>query len=126
MARNNKAQAQHDDSFEPEKFEQEATQGERDSTGNSRPAVKFSGSGGLQVAVWKQKTEQGFDRYSVKLERNYKDENGDFHATQYLRDNDLLRAQALLTQADAWIEQEKARQRGPSTGRSDSGQGVHY
>ena len=126
MPKNSKAQAQHDDSFEPEKYEQKAAQAENDSSGQSRPAAKFSGSGGLQVAVWKQKTEQGFDRYSVKIERNYKDENGGFHATQYLRDSDLLRAQTLLTQADAWIEQEKNRQRGMGSGRNDNSQGVHY
>ncbi|MEZ6101651.1 MAG: hypothetical protein R3E01_22175 [Pirellulaceae bacterium] len=78
---------------------------------SGRPVAKFSGSGGLNVAVWKNKSELGNDYYSVKLERNYKDANGDYQSTSYLRDSDLLRAGKLLAGADEWIEQDKGRQR---------------
>ena len=78
---------------------------------SSRPAARFSGTGGLSVAVWKRKTD-GIDRFSVRLERSYKDDQGEYQNTPYLRAGDLLRAQQLLLQADAWIEQERGRHRG--------------
>ena len=74
-----------------------------------RPAVSFNGSGGLQVAVWKHKSgEDGPSQYSVRVDRSYKD-GEEFKSTQYLRDNDLLRVQQLLTKADEWIENDKGR-----------------
>lgn len=82
---------------------------------SGRPIARFSGSGGINVAVWKHKTDKGFDNYSVRMERSYK-VDGKYESTQYLRDNDLLRAQKLLEQADEWIEQDKGRQRGVATG----------
>ena len=78
----------------------------------SRPAAKFGGTGGLQIAVWKEKTDEGRDRYSVKADRSYKDADGSYHSTGYFRDVDLLRLTKLLDQADAWIEQDKAKNRG--------------
>ncbi|MFO0943699.1 MAG: hypothetical protein U0930_23430 [Pirellulales bacterium] len=78
----------------------------------TRPIVNFQGSGGLSVAVWKHKTDAGFDNYSVRIERNYKDDSGNFKSTQYLRDQDILRAERLLARADEWIEQDKAKTRG--------------
>lgn len=82
-----------------------------------RPAQKFSGSGGLTVAVWKHKQDEGPDNYSVKLERNYKTDDG-FKSTNYLRPSDLLRAGKLLDQADQWIEQDKGKGRGVTAGHS--------
>lgn len=94
----------------------EATQEE---PSNVRPVAKFTGSGGLSVAVWKQKTEQGFDSYSVRMDRSYKDGDSDnYKSTAYLRDQDLLRAGNLLQQADDWIEQDKGRQRTQASSQS--------
>ena len=81
---------------------------------SSRPAASFSGSGGIKVAVWKNKSESGFDNYSVRIDRTYKEESGTFKTTPYLRESDLLRTQRLLEAADDWIEQDKAKQRGSS------------
>ena len=86
-------------------------------TGGSRPVASFSGSGGLNVAVWKQKSDSGYDHYSVRLERSYKDDAGNYKSTLYLREGDLLRAQKLLGQADDWIEQDRAKQRASASGR---------
>jgi len=76
-----------------------------------RPITSFRGTGGLSVAVWKHKSEDGPDRYSINIERSYKNKEGEFESTAFLRDSDLLRTQKLLDQADAWIEQDKAHQR---------------
>ncbi len=84
----------------------------------TRPAARFTGSGGLNVSIWTNKNENGLTNYSVRLEKNYKGEDGQFHSTPYLRDNDLLRAQKLLEQADEWIEQEKGRVRGQASGQT--------
>lgn len=86
---------------------------------SSRPIARFTGTGGLSVAVWKQRTEHG-DRFSTRLDRGYKDAQGQYVSTPYLREGDLLRAQQLLLQADAWIEQEKGRLRG-SAGHDSPG-----
>ena len=85
---------------------------------SGRPVAKFSGTGGINIAVWKNKTEGGIDMYSVKMERTYKDSDGNYQSTPYLRDGDLLRAERLLEQADEWIEQDKGRQRMQTGGQS--------
>lgn len=85
--------------------------------GGSRPVASFSGSGGLNVAVWKQRSDSGYDQYSVRLERTYKDDAGNYKSTLYLREGDLLRAQKLLGQADDWIEQDRAKQRAAASSR---------
>lgn len=78
----------------------------------TRPVVKFSGTGGLSVAVWKHKGESGADHYSIRMDRNFKNDGGEYESTPYLREGDLLRAQKLLSQADDWIEQDRAKFRG--------------
>jgi hypothetical protein len=88
----------------------------------SRPIQKFDGSGGLHVAIWKHPSENGPAHYSTRLDRSFRKDGGDIESTPYLRDGDLLRAQKLLEQADAWIEQDKAKYRSrgaqePNTGR---------
>lgn len=77
----------------------------------ARPNTSFSGSGGLNVAIWKQRNDVGIDHYSVKLERRYKDGNGNFQSTDSLREGDVLRAVKLLGMADDWIEQDRQKQR---------------
>ena len=98
-------------------MEDNTTEAAGNETSSGRPAARFTGSGGLSVGVWKHKSESGIDNYSIRMDRSYKDSNGDFQSTPYLRDNDLLRAQKLLEQADEWIEQDKGRQRGPTGGQ---------
>lgn len=88
------------------------------SSENTRPIAAFSGSGGIRVAVWKNKSESGFDNYSVRVERNYKDNtDGTFKSTPYLRDSDLPRLEKLIAKADQWIEDDKAKVRASSTGK---------
>ncbi len=106
------AKAQPKDQTEEEMQQQDANVA-------SRPAARFSGSGGLSAAVWKNASPDDDARYhySVRIERTYKDANGNYQSTPYLREGDLLRAQKLLGQADDWIEQDKAKQRSASSGR---------
>jgi hypothetical protein len=78
----------------------------------ARPIAKFSGSGGLSVAVWKHKVESGADHYSIRMDRTYKNDGGEYESTPYLREGDVLRAQKLLGQVDDWIEQDRAKNRG--------------
>lgn len=83
----------------------------------TRPITTFKGGGGLQVAVWKNKSESGIENYSVRIERVYRI-GEQFQSSGYLRDSDLLRAQKLLSQADDWIEQDKQKHRGGGAGRA--------
>jgi hypothetical protein len=80
----------------------------------TRPIAKFDGSGGLHAAVWKHPSENGPAHYSVRIDRSFKNDAGEYESTLYLRDGDLLRVQKLLGQVDDWIEQDKAKFR--STG----------
>ena len=94
-----------------ERENEEQTHAANDGGSPQRPVAKFSGSGGIQLAVWKHKSESGRDNYSVRIERSYKGDDEEFQSTNYLRDGDLLRAQKLLSQADDWIESDRSKQR---------------
>jgi hypothetical protein len=89
-----------------------AAEGATSESTMSRPIAKFTGSGGLSVAVWKNKVEGGPDHYHVRIDRTFKKEGEEYESTPYLREGDLLRAQKLLSQADDWIEQDRAKHRG--------------
>jgi hypothetical protein len=78
----------------------------------TRPIAKFTGSGGLSAAVWKHKTDGGAEHYSIRMDRTFKNDGGDYESTPYLREGDVLRAQKLLGQVDDWIEQDRAKNRG--------------
>jgi len=54
--------------------------------------------GRLHLAIWARQDKNGTVRFSVKLSRNYKTENG-FRETSSLDQSDLLNAIALLTTA---------------------------
>lgn len=89
-----------------------STNEQQEQTNPNRPIMSFQGSGGIHLAVWKNKTESNVDTYSVKIERRYKDDkDGEFKSTSYLGASDLLRAANLLEQADAWIEADKQKSR---------------
>lgn len=88
---------------------------EQSNSNSVRPIASFSGSGGLNVAVWKQKGENDFDHYSIRMDRSYKQDDGTYKTTSYLRESDLLRVGKLLEQADDWIEQDRAKQRATNT-----------
>ncbi|MCA9185024.1 MAG: hypothetical protein R3E01_36225 [Pirellulaceae bacterium] len=94
------------------------TQEDVTTAANVRPASRFVGSGGLSVAVWTHKNENGTMNYSVRLDRSYKDNDGNYHSTPYLRDGDLLRAQKLLERAGDWIEQQKQQHRGQASAQA--------
>lgn len=90
---------------------EETPEAASDESRSTRPIVRFSGTGGLNVAVWKHKTDSGVDHYSVRLDRTYKNDADQYESTDYLREGDLLRAQKLLGQVDDWIEQDRAKHR---------------
>lgn len=89
--------------------------------GSTRPTAKFSGPGGINAAVWKHKSESGPSHYSVRIDRTYKNNEGQLVSTAYLREGDLLRAQKILDQVDDWIELDRAK--GRSGGGEDVGAG---
>ena len=67
-----------------------------------RPEQAFA-AGAIRAAIWKNpgKTSDGqeTDFYSVRLERRYKDANGQWQSTNSFRVNDLPKAQLLLAKA---------------------------
>jgi hypothetical protein len=94
---------------------------EAGSDATTRPIVKFDGSGGLHVAVWKHPTENGPAHYSIRIDRSFRKDGGDIESTSYLRDGDLVRAQKLLSQVDDWIEQDKAKFRSSGIRQASAG-----
>ena len=80
----------------------------RKNEGSKREPVQrfqaYTGSGNVQVAVWKK--EDG-DRpvYSVSLQRSYRTD-GEWKKSQTLFPQDLLVAARLLQQAWDWIEDQ--------------------
>lgn len=87
------------------------TEEQSSSPAGQRPISVITGSGGLRVAIWKNKSEHG-EFYSAKLERRYLGTGEQWQSTDSLRAEDLLRAQKLLSEADDWIERDKQKQRG--------------
>lgn len=72
-----------------------------------RPVKSFR-SGALQVAIWKQVTEDRQLFYNVTVERTFKDKkNNEFRKTNSLRENDLPKARVLLAKAYEFIMEIK-------------------
>ena len=69
---------------------------------SKKPEENYA-AGGVRVAVWKNKgkTRAGeeTDYYTVKLERRYKDQNGEWQSTASLRVNDIPKARLVLDKA---------------------------
>jgi len=67
-----------------------------------RPEKNFA-AGGVRLAVWKNTAKandgQKTEYYTVKLERRYKDQNGDWQSTAALNVNDVPKARLLLEKA---------------------------
>jgi len=74
-----------------------------------RPTYSIRGSGGLMVAIWRDKSDGGDSNYSICADRSYQNSKGNFEITNYFRDEDLLRLSTLLEMADTWIEQDKSK-----------------
>lgn len=69
------------------------------------PEKKFR-AGAVSATVWKNESKKGADSfayYSVSLDRNYKDKDGQWKSTNSLRINDLPRASLVLNKAYEFI-----------------------
>lgn len=52
----------------------------------------------IKLAIWENKQEK-FNSYSAKLQRSFKDRDGNWQSTDYLQDGDWPKAAALLMEA---------------------------
>lgn len=52
----------------------------------------------VKLAIWENK-QDGFNSYSAKLQRSFKDRDGHWQSTDYLQDGDWTKAAALLQEA---------------------------
>jgi len=81
-----------------EKFEKT----EQKSVEGNKPETKIR-AGALSATVWKNagKTKEGkdFEYYSVSIDRNYTDQEGNWKSTNSLRVNDLPKAVLVLKKA---------------------------
>ena len=56
-------------------------------------------AGPVKVSVWRNKTEEGRSFYSVSLEKQYKDDENEWHVTHSLNKNDIPKAVLALQEA---------------------------
>lgn len=72
----------------------------------SSPAIKFR-DGCLQVVVWRNTSTEGKTYYSVTPQRSYRTGDDTWKETDSLNGDDALPMAALLTEAHAWIRNQK-------------------
>ena len=68
---------------------------------NGQPEQKFK-AGAISATLWKnqsQKNGQTFEFHTVSLERNYKDQTGEWKSTNSMRQADLPKAILVLNKA---------------------------
>ena len=105
------------DKRDPPRKEEESQTGQapqKQNGGEATPPVYsrryWTGSASVEIAVFSRVVESGngsFTSYSSGVKRTYKDENGEYKETRYLRPEDLLVAAHALEQAFAWITSEQ-------------------
>jgi len=62
--------------------------------------------GAIKAAVWRNKTETGGTRFSVKLSRIYKDGDA-WKSTEHFGRDDLLPLAKVVDQVHSWIHQQE-------------------
>lgn len=75
--------------------------------------------GALKATIWANVTDEGQTRYSITLTRSYTDANGNWHDTNYLNRNELLRVAHLARQAFDAVGEAYATE--PSTEKATGG-----
>ena len=88
----------------------------------ANPPVKGFSAGGVRAAVWKREIErEGVTRelFSVTVEKNYKDKDGNWQKTGFLSTEDIPKAKLLLDEAYRFIVLKGEQQ--PATPRQQPG-----
>lgn len=66
------------------------------------PIKKFS-AGGVQVAIWENKSKEGRQFSTVSIDRRYKDTDDEWKSTNSLKMNDLPKAILALQKAYEYL-----------------------
>ena len=75
-------------------------------SGGNLPFLKLK-SWPMKIAVWRRENENGKGYwYSATIQRTFKDQNGQYQDTEYIRGDDFLKAAALLQEAHRRISIE--------------------
>lgn len=61
--------------------------------------VEIIRDGTLKVAIWKNKTDNGFRFSTGSVVRSYQDQNNNWQEVEYLSNGEILRGSNLLTRA---------------------------
>ena len=69
---------------------------------SNAPVKKFR-LGLVTATIWKSEPDNGKPFYTVQLQRQYRDQAGDWKATDYLNHDDLLGAAKVLERSEEWI-----------------------
>ena len=83
---------------------------------NSKPVKSFS-AGGIQVSIWKQEVErdgQMVIRQSVRIQKQYKNDRGEWQNTDYYFPEELARLESLVRKAFDFITVKESGDAGES------------
>ncbi len=72
---------------------------------SNAPVKKFR-IGLITATVWKNEVEGGKPFYTVNLQRQYKNNAGEWQAGDSFNHDDLLSAAKILERAEEWISQQ--------------------
>ena len=73
---------------------------------NANPPIKEFRSGGVKAAIWRndvQRDGQTFVRHSVRIQKSYRDDRGDWKTTEYYYPEDLPRLALVAGKAFEFI-----------------------
>ncbi len=80
-----------------------------------KPPVKEFRSGSIKAAIWRHDAQQDgrtFARYSVRIQKSYRDKAGDWQTTEYYNREDLPHVVLLTNKAFEFISLKES-QEGP-------------
>ena len=72
---------------------------------NSKPVKSFS-AGSIQASIWKKETEkdgQTVVRYSVRIQKQYKNDKGEWQNTDYYFPEELAKLESIVRKAFDFI-----------------------
>ncbi len=78
---------------------------------NSKPVKSFS-AGSIQASIWKKETEkdgQTVVRYSVRIQKQFKNDKGEFQNTDYYFPEELSRLESVVRKAFDFISVKESK-----------------
>ena len=75
-------------------------------TQQNTPPIKSFRAGGIEAGIWQSTVQQGgrqVTQYSIRIQKRYRDDKGDWKPTDYYFSNDLPRLQLVAQKAFEFV-----------------------